>query len=45
MNGQPGSRGWAVEVQRRGLSPVTITAASVDPLRFTDALRQWRPGL
>jgi len=43
MAGEPGHRGWHVQVLRRGMAPVTIDAKDVDPVAFTETLRQWRP--
>jgi hypothetical protein len=45
MRGQPGNRDWAVDLSRPDASRLTVTSASVDPPRFTEALRQWRPDL
>ena len=45
MTGEPGDRDWKVEVLRTGMTPVTIDGRSVDPQRFTAALRVWRPDL
>ena len=41
----PGDRGWRIQLLRRGLPPLEIDAGSVDPVQFTEALRQWRPNL
>ena len=45
MIGSPGDARWAVRLIRRGLSPLEVDAGSVDPMLFTEALRQWRPDL
>ena len=45
MIGYPGDARWAVRLIRRGLSPLEVDAGSVDPMLFTEALRQWRPDL
>jgi hypothetical protein len=45
MTGRPGDRDWKVQVLRRGMEPVTINHKDVDPVAFTEALRQWRPNL
>jgi hypothetical protein len=45
MTGRPGDRDWKVQVLRRGMEPVTINQKDVDPVAFTEALRQWRPNL
>jgi hypothetical protein len=41
--GEPGQRSWRVLIQRRGMSPFVITRTMVDPVDFTEALRQFRP--
>ncbi|MGA8844996.1 MAG: hypothetical protein WB471_00080, partial [Nocardioides sp.] len=41
----PGDLDWAVRLVRRGLPPVEVDMSSVDPVVFTEALRQWRPEL
>ncbi len=40
MTGQPGDRNWNVQVLRRGMEPVAIDHKDVDPVAFTEALRQ-----
>jgi len=45
MVGSPGDAKWAIRLLRRGLSPLEVDAGSVDPMLFTEALRQWRPDL
>ena len=45
MAGQPGDRTWELRVPREGSTPLVVTSSSVDPVQFTDALKQWRPGL
>ena len=45
MTGQPGDKDWKVQVLRRGMAPVTIDNRDVDPVAFTEAVRQWRPNL
>ncbi len=45
MVGAPGRRGWRILLPRRGLSPVSVDARTVDPKSFTEAVRQWRPDL
>ncbi len=41
----PGDAGWSVRLLRRGLPPIEVDTSSVDPVLFTEALRQWRPQL
>ncbi len=45
MSGNPGDKDWKVQVLRRGMEPVTIDHKDVDPMAFTEAMRQWRPNL
>ena len=45
MVGQPGRWGWEVRFKRQGRSPVVLTSSVVDPIRFAEALRRWRPDL
>jgi hypothetical protein len=45
MVGAPGDRDWKLQVLRRGMPPVTVDARTVDPVAFTDVVRQWRPEL
>ena len=45
MSGNPGDKDWKVQVLRRGMAPVTIDHRDVDPVAFTEAVRQWRPNL
>lgn len=41
--GRPGDRGWHVLFHRRGVAPFVVDASMVDPVAFTDLLRQYRP--
>jgi hypothetical protein len=43
--GSPGDRDWRVLFHRRGLAPFVVDASMVDPVAFTDLLRQYRPEL
>jgi hypothetical protein len=45
MVGQPGDRDWKLQVLRRGMPPVVVDARTVDPVAFTEVVRQWRPDL
>ena len=43
MLGRPGARRWRVLVIRRGGPPLTVDRTMVDPVRFVEALRAYRP--
>ena len=43
QTGAPGQRNWRILILRRSMSPVSIDAKMVDPQKFLEALRQWRP--
>jgi hypothetical protein len=41
--GEPGSRGWKVLIQRRGMAPYVVDDRMVDPFEFTETIRRFRP--
>ncbi len=45
MVGAPGDSGWTIRLLRPGLSPIEVDTSSVDPIVFSESLRQWRPDL
>jgi hypothetical protein len=45
MVGAPGDRDWKLQVLRRGMAPVSVDSRVVDPVAFTEVIRQWRPEL
>ncbi|MBU1801319.1 MAG: hypothetical protein KKA97_03565, partial [Actinobacteria bacterium] len=43
IGGSPEDGDWTMTIVRRGLSPVQIDDAAVDPVAFMAALAHWRP--
>ncbi len=41
--GEPGSRGWKVLIERRGMAPYVIDSSMVDPAEFMRVLHHYRP--